>query len=96
MPHDAAILLILALTSTGPGAEWLDPAQPTFTTGVTQVEVYATVTDAEGRAIKGLTQSDFVVLENDQPQPIKTFIGGEFPAAVALALVVFAGFGPSY
>jgi Ca-activated chloride channel homolog len=86
LPRDAAILLILALTSTGPGAEWLDPAQPTFTTGVTQVEVYATVTDAEGRAIKGLTQSDFVVLENDQPQPIKTFIGGEFPAAVALAI----------
>jgi Ca-activated chloride channel family protein len=83
----AAILLILALTSTKPAAARPDlPEQPTFTAGVTQVEVYATVTDAEGRAVKGLTQSDFVVLENDQPQAIKTFVGGEFPAAVALAI----------
>ena len=62
------------------------PQQPVFTAGVTQVEVYATVTDTDGHAVKGLSQSDFEVLENDQPQPIKTFIAGEFPAAVALAL----------
>ncbi len=48
--------------------------------------MYATVTDAEGRAVKGLTQSDFMVLEDDLPQTITTFVGGEFPAAVALAI----------
>jgi Ca-activated chloride channel homolog len=87
LPRVAAILVILALTSTGSAADRPDLAQqPTFTTGVTQVEVYATVTDGDGRAVKGLAQSDFVVLENDQPQLIKTFIGGEFPAAVGLAI----------
>jgi VWFA-related protein len=53
---------------------------------VTQVEVYATVTGPDGRAIKGLTEGDFTVLENDQPQRITTFVGGEFPASVALAI----------
>lgn len=87
LPRIAAILAILALTSTGSSAERPEvPQQPVFTAGVTQVEVYATVTDADGHAVKGLSQADFEVLENDQAQPIKTFIAGEFPAAVALAI----------
>jgi Ca-activated chloride channel family protein len=87
LPRAAAILMILALTSAGSAADRPDLAQqPTFTSGVTQVEVYATVTDADGRAVKGLTQADFVVLENGQSQAIKTFVGAEFPAAVALAI----------
>jgi Ca-activated chloride channel family protein len=86
-PRGAAILVILALTSAGPAADQAAPAHlPTFSTRVTQVEVYTTVTDAEGRAIKGLTQSDFTVREDDVPQKITTFEGGEFPAAVALAI----------
>ena len=44
------------------------------------------MTDATGRAIKGLTQHDFTLLEDDRPQPITTFAGGDFPAAVALAI----------
>ena len=86
-PRGAAILLILALTSAASAGAGCDPAQPpTFSTGVTQVEVYATVTDAEGRAVKGLTADDFTVLEDDVPQKITTFVGGDFPAAVALAI----------
>ena len=43
-PRGAAILLILALTSAT-SADQAAPAQPpTFSTRVTQVEVYATVT----------------------------------------------------
>jgi Ca-activated chloride channel homolog len=57
-----------------------------FSAGVTQVEVYATVTDESGRAVKGLRQEDFVVLEDDLPQQITTFGEGDFPAAVALAI----------
>ena len=60
--------------------------QPTFSSRVTQVEVYATVTDQNGRAVKGLSQGDFTVLEDGVPQKITTFIGGEFPASVALAI----------
>jgi Ca-activated chloride channel homolog len=61
-------------------------AQPQFSTGVTQVEVYATVTGPDGRAVRGLLASDFTVLEDGVPQKITTFIDGEFPAAVALAI----------
>ena len=87
-PRGAAILVILALTSAASGAEQAVPAQqqPTFSTRVTQVEVYATVTGADGRAVKGLEQRDFTVLEDGVPQKITTFVGGEFPASVALAV----------
>jgi Ca-activated chloride channel family protein len=86
-PRAAAILVILALTSATSGAGQAAPVQqPVFASRVTQVEVYATVTDAAGRAIKGLTQNDFTLLEDDRPQPITTFAGGDFPAAVALAI----------
>jgi len=82
-PRCAAILLILALTSAGSAA---GPAQPQFSTRVTQVEVYATVTDKVGRPVKGLQADDFVVLEDDLPQEVTTFMGGDFPASVALAI----------
>lgn len=53
---------------------------------MTQVEVYATVTDQNGRAVRNLSQADFTVLEDGVPQKITTFVGGEFPAAVALGI----------
>ncbi len=85
-PRGAAILLILALTSAATGADQATTTQPQFATGVTQVEVYATVTGPDGRAVKGLTEHDFKILEDDKPQTITTFMGGDFPAAVALAI----------
>jgi Ca-activated chloride channel homolog len=86
-PRFAAILLILALTSTTSGAEPDAPAQqPTFSSGVTQVEVYATVTDRDGRPVKDLEADDFTVLEDDVPQKVTAFLSGDFPASVALAL----------
>jgi len=84
-PRGAAIALILALTSAAAPARSA-PQQPRFASGVTQVEVYATVTDADGRAVKGLAETDFTILEDDRPQRIATFVGGAFPAAVALAV----------
>jgi Ca-activated chloride channel homolog len=83
----AAILVILTLTSTALWAgRTVASQQPVFSTKVTQVEVYATVTGADGRAVKGLQQSDFTVLEDDVSQKITAFAGGDFPAAVALAI----------
>jgi Ca-activated chloride channel family protein len=73
---------ILALTSAGLGA--LPTHQ--FRSGVTQVEVFATVIGSDGRAVRGLTAADFTVREDDIPQPITTFIADEFPASVALAI----------
>ena len=78
--------MILALTSATSGASAPAPAQPRFSAQVTQVEVYATVTDEAGRAVKDLKVEDFVVLEDDVPQKITAFVSGDFPAAVALAI----------
>jgi Ca-activated chloride channel family protein len=66
----------------------VDPRrQPTrYFTQVVQVEVFASVTGADGRPIRGLTRDDFTVLEDDVPQRIATFGDGEAPAAVALAV----------
>ena len=60
--------------------------QPQFSSGVTRVEVYATVTDKDGRPVKDLRAEDFTVLEDNTPQQITAFIAGEFPASVALAI----------
>jgi Ca-activated chloride channel family protein len=57
-----------------------------FTSAVSLVEVYATVTDQQGAAIIGLTAADFRVSEDGSPQTIATFAAGEFPLAVAVGL----------
>jgi len=59
---------------------------PAFTSGVQLVEVYATVTDANGELVTGLRQSDFEVLEGGAPQEVTTFAAGEFPLTVALGV----------
>jgi len=57
-----------------------------FSSSVQLVEVYATVTDAKGEIVTGLTQSDFDIFENADPQAIATFAAGEFPLTVALGV----------
>ena len=57
-----------------------------FTSSTTVVEVYATVTDATGRPVKGLTQADFEVVEDGAAQTVTNFAAGEFPLRVALTL----------
>jgi len=57
-----------------------------FTSSVQLVEVYATVTDAQGSPITGLKASDFEVYENQRRQEISAFAEGEFPLTVALGI----------
>jgi Ca-activated chloride channel family protein len=57
-----------------------------FTSSVSLVEVYATVTDLRGEAVSGLTAADFRVTEDGTPQSITTFTAGEFPVSVAIAI----------
>ena len=61
-------------------------ARAQFTSGVNLVEVYASVTDAQGNAITGLRQSDFDLRENGELQTITNFAAGEFPLSVAIGL----------
>ena len=72
------VLLGLAWANTGLFAQ--------FSSGVQLIEVYATVTDANGESVMALRQSDFRVFENDRPQEISAFAAGEFPLTVALGV----------
>jgi Ca-activated chloride channel family protein len=64
----------------------LAQAAPQFSSGVSVVEVYATVTDEKGNPIKDLTAEDFQVLEDGIPQRLSAFSAGDFPLNVGLAL----------
>jgi Ca-activated chloride channel homolog len=69
------------------GLEWANTGLfAQFSAGVQLIEVYATVTDANGELVMGLRQSDFQVVENDRPQEISAFAAGEFPLTVALGV----------
>jgi Ca-activated chloride channel family protein len=59
---------------------------PQFGTGVQVVEVYASVTDANGEPIRGLRQEQFTVREDGQPQAISTFVEGDFPLSIAVSV----------
>lgn len=57
-----------------------------FTSGVSLVEVYATVTDGSGEPVRNLTAADFEVREDGVPQAITAFAAGEFPLSIVVAL----------
>src|SRR6185369_9104792 len=53
------------------------PGAGQFTSGVSVVEVYASVTDLRGEPVTGLRAADFEVLEDGVPQPVTTFAAGD-------------------
>src|SRR2546428_5527464 len=57
-----------------------------FTTGVSLVEVYATVLDRQGVPVTDLKANDFRVVQDGVPQTITVFAAGEFPLAVAIGV----------
>ena len=57
-----------------------------FTGGVNLVEVYATVTGAQGRPVTGLTAADFRIAEDGASQAISAFAAGDFPLSIAIGL----------
>src|SRR5262245_27812631 len=61
--------------SLGCLSAWLAAAeqQAVFRTGTRVVPIYATVTSADGRLLTGLTQGDFVVLDDGRPRQITVF-----------------------
>ena len=51
-----------------------------------EVQLHATVVDDRHRVVNGLTKNDFVVYENGQPQPIKSFRNADVPVAVGIVV----------
>jgi Ca-activated chloride channel homolog len=80
-----AIAIAVAAAAGAPAAQDQQPL-PRFSSSTQLVEVYATVTDAQGGAVTGLRQSDFEVLEEGVAQEVTTFAAGEFPLTVALGV----------
>ncbi len=57
-----------------------------FRTGVELVNVTATVTDASGRFVSGLTKDDFRVYDEGTPQPISHFSSDRVPVSLGIVL----------
>jgi VWFA-related protein len=72
----AGVLVCLLVLADHPsiGAQQQSPTQPpTFRSRVTLVPVDVRVIDRRGRPVTGLRQQDFVITEDDVPQPIVHF-----------------------
>lgn len=82
------LLLVFAVVAAVVGAPRAQEQEqvPRFSSSTQLVEVYATVTDAQGGPVTGLRQSDFEVLEEGVHQDVTTFAAGEFPLTVALGV----------
>ena len=86
--HAGAAVLCVACV-TGLAGSWTHGFQQPiaqFSTGVQLVEVYATVTDADGGMVTGLKREDFEVREDQELQEISAFAAGEFPLTVVLGI----------
>jgi len=57
-----------------------------FSAGVQLVEVYATVTDANGGPVTGLKREDFELQEDGEAQEVSAFAAGEFPLTAVLGI----------
>jgi VWFA-related protein len=77
----AGLLLVCAssLLSQGRGD------QPTFRTGVELIQLDVSVLDGRRQPVRGLTASDFTVLENGTPRPIRAFSAVELPVRAIAA-----------
>jgi VWFA-related protein len=64
---------IFALSSLGAGQNPSAPAAPTLHVTSRETIVDVLVTDDKGQPVRGRKQSDFTVLEDGQPQPIRSF-----------------------
>jgi Ca-activated chloride channel homolog len=57
-----------------------------FKSGVELINVTASVFDASGRFVSGLQREDFIVYEDDQPQPVSHFTAERVPVSLGIAL----------
>jgi VWFA-related protein len=69
-----------------PTAIQAQDAKPTFRASVALVPITAAVRDSHNRLVRGLTKTDFDVLENSQRREIVDFVASD-DAAVSLAIV---------
>jgi VWFA-related protein len=76
----AVLLAFVGLTAQGSQDRFR------FRTGVELINVAATVTDASGRFVRGLTQADFRVYEDDQSVDVTHFNSERVSVSLGIAL----------
>ena len=76
--RQVAIAALAILGGVGIGAQNPQPA-PTFRSEIHYVQIPVRVLDARGEFVRGLTQSDFQILEDGQPQTITAFSAVDIP-----------------
>ena len=88
--HAAALLVLLTLTALSAGAQQqpspLDT--PIFRSAVDAIELDAFVVDAKGNPVTDLTENDFEILEDGQPQEISSFAVVNIPIETTVRPVV--------
>ena len=67
-------------------ARQVDPITPAFRANVDLVSLNVTITNSDHSYVSDLTQSDFTVLENGVPQPIRYFTKTRVPLSMVLLL----------
>jgi Ca-activated chloride channel family protein len=78
----AALGLALMITA----GESSTAQTPTFKSGVDLVPLTVTVTDNSGKYVRGLTEDNFVILEDGIQQPLSFFASSDVPVDVALVI----------
>ena len=73
----------------------LTAQQPLFRSGTEIVDLYVTVTDHDGRLVPNLTQEDFAIFDERQPQDIVVFENDVQPVTVVVMLDTSASMTPS-
>src|SRR4051794_19355741 len=81
-----AAALVAAGTLVGAQQNDQDSQSFRFRTGVELVNVTATVTDASGRFVPGLTKDDFRVYDEGTLQPISHFSADRVPVSLGIVL----------
>ncbi len=85
LPPDCSTTPLRALAALAAISVMAPAVAGQFVSGVNIVEVYATVTAADGTPVTDLVAGDFEVREEGVRQTVSIFTASEFPVAVALA-----------
>ncbi len=95
LPHAASNSVARVHSSAGSVGRTPDQAPPIqappgqvprFRTASDLISVTVTVTDEQGRFVTGLTKDDFLVYEDDVPQPVTQFFATRVPVSLGIAL----------
>ena len=72
-----ALIALLGPTTSSPSTQSPRTPQATFRGGIELIQVDVSVLAEDGHPVRGLTQSDFTILEDGRPRPVASFAAVE-------------------